>query len=235
MKDKVLDIIYPRRCPVCDEPVSNPGSLVCRECEGAFYEIREPYCLKCGKPLRDDSNALCEGCMRREHDFARGRAALIYDDILKESVYRFKYGGRREYADYYVDRMAETLGPFVESCAAQAIIPIPLHKSRLKTRGYNQAALLAYGLSKRFNIPVREDILIRSGKTGVQKSLRAGQRQNNLKKAFKIDCDVVKLKNIILVDDIYTTGSTVDAAARLLHDAGVTDVYCAVLGVADID
>ena len=235
MKDKVLDIIYPRRCPVCDDLVSSPGRLVCRECEDAFREIKEPWCLKCGRQLTDDSQALCDGCRGHEHDFARARTALIYDDILKESVYRFKYGGRREYADYYVDRMAAALGSYIRSCRAQAIIPIPLHKSRLKKRGYNQAALLSYGLSERFNIPVREDILIRTGKTGVQKSLRAGQRQNNLKKAFKIAGDVVKLKNIILVDDIFTTGSTVDAAARLLHDAGVTDVYCAVLGVADID
>ena len=234
MAERITDIIYPRRCPVCDDAVTRPGLYICDECADAFRPVRDPYCLKCGSPLRDDSADLCEDCKKENRKFTSGRAAFIYDDVLKESVYRYKYGNRAEYADHFAESMADILGSFIRSSGARAFIPIPLHKSRLAKRGYNQAALLADRLSERFDIPVRNDILIRSEKTRVQKSLRASQRQNNLKKAFKIDSDVVKLKNIILVDDIYTTGSTIDAAAGCLKGAGVDNVNFVVLGIADI-
>lgn len=235
MTDRILDIVYPRRCPVCDDAVTGPGHYICRECADSFSLVEDPCCMKCGRPLKDCGMIMCRDCMRREHDFASGRAAFLYDDLLKESVYRYKYGGRAEYADYYAGIMARQLEPYIRSCEADAIIPIPLHTDRLKKRGYNQAELLADGLSRYFSIPVRNDILSRPVKTKVQKTLRAGQRQNNLKKAFKIDSDVVKLKNTLLVDDIYTTGATMDAAAGCLKAAGVLNVYYVVLGIANVD
>ena len=233
--DKILDIVYPRRCPVCDDAVTGPGHYICEECADSFTFVEDPYCMKCGSPLKDSGRIMCNDCMRRQHDFASGRAAFIYDDLLKESVYRYKYGNRAEYADYFAGIMAKRMEPYIRSCKPEAIIPIPLHASRLRKRGYNQSELLADGLSRYLGIPVRKDILIRSVKTKVQKSLGAGQRQNNLKKAFKIDSDVVKLKNTLLVDDIYTTGATIDAAAGCLKAAGVINVYYVVLGIADID
>ena len=231
--NRALDLIYPRRCPVCDEAVDIPGRLICTECEGTFIQISGPYCLKCGRPIQDDSRELCEGCRTHMHEFTRGRAAFVYDDGLKESIYRFKYGGRREYADYYAGRMDELLGTWIRSLRPDAFIPIPVHKSRLRERGYNQAGLLAEGLSKLTGIPTCNEVLIRSGKTAVQKDLGASERQNNLKKALKIGSDVVKLKNIVLIDDIYTTGSTMNAAASCLRIAGVENIYFAVLGVAN--
>ncbi len=190
--------------------------------------------MKCGRSLSDETRILCRECTGREHFFNSGRAAFVYDDVLKESVYRYKYGGRAEYADYYAEKMGDLMQAYIGSCRAEAVIPIPLHKSRQEKRGYNQAELIAERLSRRFEIPLRTDILVRCAKTTVQKSLRASQRQNNLKKAFKIATDVVKLNNIILVDDIFTTGSTIDAAARCLKEAGVANVFSLVLGVADI-
>ena len=233
--DRIVDIVYPRRCPVCDDAVTGPGHFICEECADSFTGVEDPYCMKCGSPLKDSGTVMCRDCVRRDHDFVSGRAAFLYDDLLKESVYRFKYGGRAEYADYYADILAKNLEPYIKSCGVDAIIPIPLHPGRLRKRGYNQAGLLAAGLSRHFDIPLRNDILSRPVKTGAQKSLGAGQRQNNLKKAFKIDSDVVKLKNTLLVDDIYTTGATMDAAAGCLKAAGVRNVYYVVLGIANVD
>ena len=233
--DRILDIVYPRRCPVCDDAVTGPGHYICEECADSFLPVEDPYCMKCGSPLKDSGMIMCRNCMRRDHDFTSGRAAFLYDDLLKESVYRYKYGGRAEYAGYYAGIMAKRLEPYIRSCRADAFIPIPLHADRLRKRGYNQAQLLAEGLSQYFDIPVRNDILSRPVKTRVQKSLGAAQRQNNLKKAFKIDSDVVKLKNTLLVDDIFTTGATMDAAAGCLKAAGVSNVYYVVLGIANVD
>ena len=231
--ERTLDMIFPRRCPVCDDAVDIPGRLICSECEDVFKKIDEPYCLKCGRPVRDDALSECRECAGKKQEFKRGRAVFEYDDELKESIYRFKYGGRREYADHYAACMERSLGNWICSLKPDALVPIPLHKSRLKKRGYNQAALLAEGLGKKLGIPVRHDVLIRSSKTAVQKGLGASERQNNLKKALKIGPDVVKLKNIVLIDDIYTTGSTMNSAASCLQDAGVENVYFAVLGAAN--
>lgn len=229
---KTLDILFPRRCPVCDDAVDRPGSLVCSGCEGIFNTISDPYCLKCGRPMIDETKRLCDDCSIRMQEYTRGRALFEYNEELKESIYRFKYGGRQEYADYYAERMNSFLGPWIRSIEPDALVPIPLHKSRMKKRGYNQAGLLAGRLSELTGIPVRDDVLIRCSKTVVQKGLGAAARQNNLKKALKIGSDVVKLKNIVLIDDIYTTGSTMNAAASCIRRAGVNNVYFAVLGAA---
>ncbi len=230
--NSTLDIIFPRRCPVCDDAVDVHGALICRGCAGDFNRIRDPYCLKCGRPLFDETQRLCDECKTRKHDFVRGRAVFEYDEALKESIYRYKYGGRREYADYYGRIMADTLGDWIRSLKPDALIPVPVHKKRLRERGYNQAQLLSRKLSELLDIPTYSDILTRTEDTRVQKGLNARERQNNLKKALKINCDVVKLKNIIVIDDIYTTGSTIDAAASCFKDIGVTEVYFAVLGMA---
>ncbi|MCR5507234.1 MAG: ComF family protein [Lachnospiraceae bacterium] len=226
-------MVYPRRCPVCDDAVDLPGKLICSGCAGGFKEVAEPYCLRCGRPLKNADAGTCTECRGRDRAFAGGRATYVYDDELKQSIYRFKYGGRREYADHYADAMAGKLGGWMLSLKPDALIPVPIHKSRLKERGYDQAVLIAERLGKKLDIPVRNDVLARSAKTRVQKELGAGERQNNLKKALKICSDVVKLKNVILIDDIYTTGSTMDAAASVLKDAGAGGIYFAVLGIAD--
>ena len=109
--------------------------------------------------------------------------------------------------------------------APQALIPIPLHKDREKTRGYNQAAILAEGISEVTDIPVLENLLIRPNKTKVQKDLSRGERQNNVKRAFHIAKNDVKLKTVVLVDDIYTTGNTILSATEVLKEAGVEKVY----------
>jgi len=126
---------------------------------------------------------------------------------------------------FYAADMKEKLAPQIRQMHAQAFVPIPLHKSKKRVRGYNQAEVLAKELSKQLGIPVLDNFLIRTRKTVPQKELNPAERQNNLKKAFKITENDVKLKTIILVDDIYTTGSTIDAATEVLIDSGVEKVF----------
>ena len=114
---------------------------------------------------------------------------------------------------------------------ADAIIPVPLHKTREKQRGYNQAALIARELGKRLNIPVEEEFVGRIRQTLPQKNLKGKERQNNLKNAFKIRQNDVKLNTVIVVDDIYTTGTTMDEIAGCLKRAGIREIYCISLAV----
>lgn len=127
--------------------------------------------------------------------------------------------------------MERVLGNFIRACRADAFVPVPLHKSRKRKRGYNQAEVLARELSALTGIPVCTDLIGRVKKTAPMKELSAAQRQNNLKKAFKILRNDVKLKTIIIVDDIYTTGSTIDAVSRELKSVGVEKIYFVALAI----
>jgi ComF family protein len=142
-----------------------------------------------------------------------------------------KYGSRREYADFYGKQMAKHLGTFIKSTKAQAIIPVPLADKKKKQRGYNQAECLAEALSKITKIPVIDDLVVRVRDTAPQKQLDEQQRQNNLKKAFKIGRNDVKLNITIIIDDIYTTGSTIDAVACALSEVGVERIYYVALAI----
>lgn len=222
---KVVDLIYPPRCPVCNEIVAISDGGVCPGCKGKFHYVEEPYCLKCGKPIIDDEEEYCDDCKNKRHYYEEGRACFIYDEYMKESIYRFKYNKKQEYATYYGKEIYKRLYRIIKTWGADALIPVPIHKERMKKRGYNQAELIANQLSKLTKIPVKNHILERKNSTKALKNLGAIERENNLKKAFIVKENVVKLRTVIIVDDIYTTGSTVDAISSCLHDAGVEKVY----------
>lgn len=226
----LLDLLYPRRCPVCDRAVKPFGSLICKACENKFVYIEEPYCMKCGKKLREEEREYCGDCMRHKHLFDRGRALFEYKSIA-DSIYRFKYKGRQEYAAYYAECMAEKLGGWLAECHPDALVPVPIHRSKYRARGYNQAEVLARELHRITEIPIEADLIKRSRKTVPMKDLSASERQNNLKKAFKICRNDVKLNTIVIIDDIYTTGSTIDAMSYELKRAGIKHIYFLTLSI----
>lgn len=225
-----LSLLYPRRCPVCDEPVKPWNALICRECEAALTYIKPPRCMKCGKHIGDDGKEYCADCAVGGHFYDSGRALFSYQGV-SPSIARFKYHGRREYAAFYAACMAEALGDFIRDCKADAFVPVPLHKSRQRARGYNQAEVLARELSALTGVPVCGDLVERTKKTVPMKELPAAERQNNMKKAFKILRNDVKLDTVIIIDDIYTTGSTIDAMSRELKKAGVKRIYFMTLAI----
>lgn len=226
----LLDILYPRRCPVCDRPVKPFGSLICEACQKEFGYIRGPYCMKCGKELDKEEAEYCGDCMRHRHLFDSGRAVFAYKD-MSDSIYRFKYKGRQEYAAYYARCMAEQLGEWIIRRRPDALVPVPVHSAKKYARGYNQAEVLALELGKIMNIPVEAKLIKRVRKTMPMKDLSVSERQNNLKRAFKICRNDVKLSTIIIIDDIYTTGSTIDAMSHELRKAGVRHIYFVALAI----
>lgn len=227
---EAVDLLFPRRCPGCDEPVRRREGFICKACKDKFQVIKTPYCFRCGKPLADAEQIYCKDCKRGKHLYLRGRALYKYASVA-EAVYRFKYAGRQEYAAYFGRQMAAGLGDFIEEVKPDALVPVPLSSQRLQKRGYNQAELLAKEVGRTLKIPVCTDFVKRVKNTVPQKQLNAIQRQNNLKKAFKIVENDVKLNTIIIVDDIYTTGSTVNALAEVLLKAGIQKIYFISLSV----
>ena len=181
--------------------------------------------MKCGKKLSDEVEEYCRDCKRTGHAYDRGRSLYVYDDLIRGSIARFKYGGRQEYADHYGDDIVNRLGSFISACRPDLIIPVPISEKKLIKRGYNQAELIAGRISKHTGVPVCDTMIIRITDTLPMKELSRAERMKNLKGAFKIGGVDVKCRNVLIIDDIYTTGSTIDAMAALLKANGVERVY----------
>jgi ComF family protein len=187
--------------------------------------------MKCGKPLKDGDAELCDDCAKSRHYYDQGAAVFEYGDGIRESIFRYKYDGCRSFADWYGEEMYRQCRTQLEMWKPQAVIPVPLYAKKRRVRGYNQAELIADRLGELSGIKVDSQILVRSRATVPQKSLNDVQRAENIKKAFTITTNIIKYKRVLLVDDIYTTGSTVDECAKALKAAGVERVYCASLCV----
>ena len=235
--------------PYMREKVSAVDGMVCPGCLDKLSFVTTPVCAKCGKQLLVASQMLCSGCTEHPRSFKRGVCLLNYEEHAQESMIRIKYGRRSEYAGFYGRLMAERLGDEIRKMNPQCIIPVPIHPERFIERGYNQALLLAQELGRCMGIPVERDILVRVKKTVVQKELGAQERLDNLSDAFGVlydggdereDADtragahgsvyrrrVIPYDRVLLVDDIYTTGSTIEACTRVLTEAGVKEVYFA--------
>ncbi|MDD6212244.1 MAG: ComF family protein [Clostridiales bacterium] len=221
VKEILLSLLFPRRCPVCQEIVEPVGEKICPSCRKKISFICEPCCQKCGKPILKEEDEWCYDCQQHVRTFDCGVSLMNYDKIGRRTMKAFKYQGRQEYADFYMEELFSRHGKELRGFRPDCIIPVPIHKSRRRKRGYNQAELLAKRLGKRLQIPVECDLLVRYRKTTAQKELNAQERQRNLEKALRVRFLPKGMERVILVDDIYTTGSTAEACTRVLKKAGV--------------
>lgn len=223
--DRIIGILFPRRCPVCGEIAMPKGHLICPTCKSKVKLVKEPRCKKCGKSLVIEEAEYCYDCIKKNHSYESGISLFEYDDVMKQSIYGFKYKNKREYADYYIDEFIGLYKKEILNWQAEILVPVPLHKSRHLQRGFNQAEVLAKKIGKELDLAVDTKLLIRSKKTVAQKGLDNKERAKNLQDAFHIDKKVVQYKKVILIDDIYTTGSTIEACTKVLKMNGVGEVY----------
>lgn len=221
--DQILLQIYPNRCPVCDRILYE--GCICPPCRMKLKYVRQPACYLCGKPLQNALQEYCLDCARGRHEFAQGRAVFVYRGAMRGILYRYKYGNRRDYTEFFAQEAAKMYREWARHQGIELVVPIPLSKKRMRRRGYNQAELFARRFAQLCGLPYNARILKRTRDTAPQKQLSSEERKNNLKNAFKIEENVVNLKRVLLVDDIYTTGSTIDAAALVLKQSGIEDVF----------
>jgi len=231
-KEKLLwkELLFPLRCAVCDEVTDDKVTGICKKCIAQINYVKVPFCMKCGKHIRAEEGEYCADCSNRKHFFVQGTALYEYGSMA-DSLFRFKCASRAEYAGFYGRELWERRGRWLMSLNADALVPVPVHSSKVRRRGYNQAALIAEELSKHSGIPVNEKLIVKAKRTRPQKELSLWQRQNNLKKAFKILQNDVKLNTVVIIDDVYTTGSTIDTVAGLLLQSGVGKVYFMVMAI----
>lgn len=227
---EIAAVLYPPECPVCQKLLVESEDRR-RHIHGLCYQklrrIVEPMCRQCGKPLLSVQQECCFDCRKRQSSACEsGHSLWIYDAVTSQSIFAYKYDGKQSYAEFYGEALVHFYRGWIESLHVQQLIPVPLSRRKERKRGFNQAALLAEKIGERTGIPVNTRGLLRLHSTAPQKELGKHERNANLKNAFVADEEYLSgVQRVLLIDDIYTTGSTVHYCAEALKRAGVRKVW----------
>jgi ComF family protein len=222
----MLDAVLPPRCAKCGDILGSDGGL-CPECWRKIAWLAPPCCACCGQPFPFDSGpgSLCGACLQKHPVYDRARAVFRYDDASRDMVIGFKHADRTEMVPAFAGWMARIGAALLDE--AELIVPVPLHWTRLASRRFNQAALLAQALGRLARRPVEPQALERRRATSSQGHLGRLARFRNLKGAIGVaprHAAAIANRRILLIDDVITTGATVDQAARALLSAGARNV-----------
>jgi ComF family protein len=224
-----LDIIFPPRCHVCRCFLAEPTDIhLCNNCREKIITVSSPLCTICGVPFATENGIdhICGHCLTTRRPFAGARAAARFEGPLQELIHRFKYGKKIHLSRPLGLLTATVLGDFHPAVSADCIVPVPLHRRRLRERGFNQSQLIGRILAKSWEIPLSVHNLRRIRWTTPQTGLSAAERERNIRGAFAVvKPDRLEGKRLLLVDDVYTTGSTVTECAKTLRQSGAKEVY----------
>lgn len=226
-----LDCLFPPKCMGCAEPLWGQGQgVLCASCHEELPWIGPDACRRCGEaPGRHAVlGESCERCRRESIEFTRATAVFRFVNAVPELVHNLKYGNARHLAKPMGLLMAERLQEAAFPSRFDCVVPVPLHRKRLKQRGYNQSDLLARPIAKALDLPLLPDLLRRAAYTEPQVNLTTEERRRRPHGSFACDrrCDGY---NVLLVDDVLTTGSTVSACARVLREQGARRIYVVAL------
>jgi competence protein ComFC len=211
------DFIYPPSCLVCRNSLSNQAVLICRSCWGSFPLLSDPFLLITPVTL----------ALPPPHFFHSSMALYRYSEEIQRLIHLFKYRGFWRMGDEFGRRLGQLYGSMTAHPVVDALVPVPLHRVRLRERGYNQSQILAAAISKESGIPLWHDVLRRDRYTKSQVKMTHDERIKNVFNAFQVrDGDRIDGSRILLVDDVFTTGSTLNECARTLRLAGAEQVDC---------
>ena len=224
----VGDVIFPPQCLGCGE-IFHPltRQVFCPVCKEKIKFITDNLCPVCGTTFSDSpaKSHLCGNCMENKTYFSCARAVVSYETIILNAIHQFKYGNNISVGALLASFMADFSFPDVDFTDYSLIIPVPLHIKRLRQRGFNQSLILAQALAKKWQIPVNFSLLKRHKFTLTQTGLNKTERKQNIKGVFEVsNKKKIAGKNVILVDDVYTTGATINECAKTLIKAGAQKV-----------
>lgn len=240
--DWLVDWLYPPRCRACAERIhGRDGEYFCAGCWQQIRLVSHPLCKICGRPFADASgdDHTCGICLEHAPRFAAARAWACYpredsaEHPLRQVVQKYKYGRKVSLGKPLGRLMARGCEEFLSEFRADLIVPVPLHAKRLRWRGFNQSLLLARQVSRAYGVPIDPFVLQRRKETAAQTQLPEDDRRRNVRGAFALHPDKsVKDKTVLLVDDVYTSGATVNECSRTLKRAGAKEVYVVTLARA---
>jgi ComF family protein len=230
----VLDLALPPLCLNCDATVSRNQSL-CPACWKAINFISDPYCQRCGLPFEVpvETETLCTDCLTEPPDYTQARSVYVYDEASRPMILKFKHGDQLHPAIAMGEWMSKAAAPLLAD--TDLIVPVPLHPWRLFRRRYNQAAILAQQIGAQSRKPVLLDGLRRVRHTQSQGHHSRAERHKNIHNAFIVPRalqDKINGKKLLLVDDVLTTGATINECSRILQKAGASAIYVVTLARA---
>ncbi|MBW6466904.1 MAG: ComF family protein [Brevefilum sp.] len=220
---KTLDWIYPPVCASCGEP----GFRLCADCQVKIRYLTGKRCVICGEPLKRGCE-LCADCQANPPPYRAMRNLAVYEGVMRDCIHALKYDSNQGLGEFFCDSLAALVAE--GGWAPDLVMPVPLSPMRMAERGYNQAACIAKPLAARLGRRYHPFGIERIRDTPSQVGLSGEARRRNVAGAFKAHLDVVAGKVVLMVDDVMTTGSTMEACAGALLDAGAEGVYCLTLG-----
>jgi len=236
LKDDILDLVYPQTCPICGKHLEREEKDICGDCWGTLAILPAPFCPYCNSFFEEEEMVLEHRCVRlrkpKDRKILAVRSLGTFDDYYQKLIHRFKYDKNIPLGK----RLAQSLGQVVaqdkDFANCDLVIPVPLHRARHRERGFNQSGVLAEGISQAINLPLAKEILKRKKNTKDQTYLNAQQRTENVRDAFLVTQPArVDNKAVILVDDVMTTGATLNECARMLEKAGAKRIFAVTLAV----
>jgi ComF family protein len=226
--NNVGDIIFPPQCLACGEILDPPARhIFCSLCREKIRFITGSLCPICGMPFEDSPapSHICGSCIEARPHYNQARAAVSFETIIMDAIHKFKYGRSMSLGNALGSFMADFAFPDFDLTEYSLLMPVPLHVKKLRQRGFNQSLLLARALGKKHNLPVNFSLLKRSKFTLSQTGLHKNEREKNIKGAFIVtDKEKIVGEKIILIDDVYTTGATINECAKTLVKAGAEKV-----------
>ncbi len=227
----LLDVLFPAHCLLCREQL-RPGTdiLLCPTCGGRLTIIQPPLCTCCGRLLPDSAlSHLCGACLRQRPFYSKARALFIYDHFSAPLIHAFKYQGQTTSQRTFSGLLQRS--PVIQDLnVPDLIIPVPLHHKRLRQRGFNQALTLARSFFPEDKEIIKGGLLVRQRWTTPQASLNGHERRKNLRNAFMVaDSAPLKDKSVLIIDDVFTTGSTLNECAAILLHNGARDIQALTL------
>ncbi|HTW25005.1 MAG TPA: ComF family protein [Candidatus Baltobacteraceae bacterium] len=229
--DSLAAVLFPAPCRICARTLANASRIpVCEACLEGFERIAEPMCVGCGRPFESEValeaiEPKCRLCRAGFYAFDRARSFARYDDALSEAIVLLKYEEVGRLGDWFAERLAEIVARAPADWTADVVVPVPLHRERRRERGYNQAELIARPLARRLKLKLDKRVLVRTKPRPARLVLSRTEHWKSVRGAYAIreGARVDKLR-VLLVDDVLTTGATLDACARALKKAGAAAV-----------
>lgn len=222
---QILNFLLPPHCPICHARLQDEF-LLCGPCFSGLKFINNHICSLCGREIL--SGKMCGECLRKSPKFDKCLSVFQYNTTIKSLILPFKHADHQELAPLFVKWLILKGKPLIEEC--DVLIPVPLHARRLFKRKYNQSALLAQKLAQHFKKEYQPLVLKRKRNTPSQGHLNKQKRQENIRGAFYVATpEKIQGKKILLIDDVYTTGATLNECAKVLKKAKVQKVYCLTL------
>ena len=227
MVEKLFQFLLPKQCHCCEKFLGEGQQGICTDCLSEIHWIEPPFCSVCGAPFvsKEVRNHPCSNCLTKRKYFTMARALGAYDGSLQDAIHRWKYQGKIALTSFFGEWMTERLYDYWDPNLFDLLIPVPLYPRRLRERGFNQALLLVKELSHRTGIPCGKRVLQKVRPTVPQVNLNGVEREKEVRESFHIiKRKEVEGKSILLVDDVYTTGATVNECSKVLLAAGAERV-----------